>query len=86
MMSGNARIVLGAEYDEALCRRLLDELRARGGHDIDKWSGVAGSQDITHLEVSIGGATLIVEVETYEGLSIEGPANLVSDIAAKVGR
>jgi hypothetical protein len=84
MTSGNARIVLGAEYDQTLCRRLLDELGARGAHEIDKWWGVAGSQDISHLEVSISGATLVIEAETYVGLSIEGPYDLVSDIAAKL--
>ena len=82
--AGQARIILGAEHDEALCRRLLDELKSRGGREIDTWSGLAGSQEISHLEVLVGGQTVVVETETYIGLSIEGPATLVAEIAAQV--
>jgi hypothetical protein len=71
---------VGHEYDEALFERLKSVLRALGYHIDIEWSGVAGSQDISHWEISCPAGTLQIEAETYIGLSITGPVQLVAGI------
>ena len=56
--------MLGREYDVQLRTTLVDVLRDLGGVVSDKWSGVAGSQEVERLEVAVAGQTLIVEAET----------------------
>lgn len=74
-------VVLGDEFDESLRERLIDVLRkadacqpARG----DRFT--VGSQDLEELDVEIGGRVLHIEAETYVGLSITGPADLVEQV------
>lgn len=71
------RWVVGPEHDEQLFRRLGVVLRAMGFDLSAKWDGVAGSQDISHWELISPDGALIVESETYMGLFVEGPAELV---------
>ena len=72
--------VVGPENDEQLFRRLGGVLRAMGFELDTKWDGIAGSQDISHWEVTSKEGALVVESETYMGLSIHGPAELVRRI------
>lgn len=77
-------IVLGEEHDRALRElvvRVLAELGARGV--CESW-GVGGSQELATLEVALDGETLIVEAETYVGLSITGDPRLVERVAEHV--
>jgi len=46
--------------------------------------GVAGSQEVVRLEVAVAGQTVMVEAETYMGLSIAAPPELVRRIAELV--
>lgn len=71
------RWVVGPEHDEKLFYRLGAVLRAMRFDLGSKWVGGAGSQDISHWELTSMDGALIVESETYMGLSIEGPAELV---------
>ena len=74
-------IVLGDEFDESLRAKLLDvfrELGATQAGDADRF--VVGSQDVEAVEVTIDGRRLQVEAETYIGLSLSGPADLVEKI------
>ncbi len=71
-------IMLGNEYDDALrdaLRAVLLELGASWG--ASTW-GVGGSQMVETVEVIIDGGRLLVEAETYMGLSITGEEPLVS--------
>jgi hypothetical protein len=72
--------IVGSEHDRALFEQLGEVLRALGYRLGNEWSGVGGSQDISHWEVSGPNGSLIVEAETYVGLSVSGPTELVSAV------
>lgn len=81
---GQKHVVLGNEYDDKLRKRLLEVLRGMGAKSTDHWTGVGGSQELERLEVDLAGKTLIVEAETYIGLTITGDAALVDDVTRRV--
>jgi hypothetical protein len=79
--SNQATVVLGDEFDDSLRQKLMDVLRKLGA--LQSSGGdrfVVGSQDLEELEVTIDGRSLRVEAETYVGLSISGPADLVEQV------
>lgn len=74
-------VVLGDEFDDALRAKLLNVLRGLGGFTAGPGErSLVGSQDFEELEVLVDGQALHVEAETYIGLSIEGPAELVARV------
>lgn len=84
MSNEQATINLGDEYDDVLrdaLRRVLLENKAVG---IDKSWGVGGSQEIENLKVRVGEDVVLIESETYIGLSISGPKLIVEKLAAEV--
>jgi hypothetical protein len=82
--SQQAKIILGDEYDEALREVLMTVLKTMGGRPQSREWGVGGSQELGTLVVGVGGGSLLVESETYVGLSITGDEALVEEIAAAV--
>lgn len=69
-------VVLGAEYDDELRVTLRDVLMALATSKADhQWI-----PDFETLDVEIDGRNLHVEAETYMGLSITGPAELVDRV------
>jgi hypothetical protein len=74
--------VAGAETDAGLLPRLGDVLRTLGYELGEHWFGAAGSQEISHWEVQSQRGTLSVEVETFMGVTVEGPSDLVSEVRA----
>jgi hypothetical protein len=81
MMEGDTKtVVLGTEWDDALRARLLEVLRALGAQLQDRRSALAGSQGIDTFDIVIDGRHLMVEAETYIGLSLTGPPDLVEKI------
>ena len=78
------RIVLGPEHDQDLRTALRDVLRTLGATSIRHDWGVAGSQEFEELAVDIGKQRVLVEAETYIGLSITGPPDLVDHITKLV--
>lgn len=76
--SNQATVTLGDEFDQALRQKLMDVLRKLGALQSggsDRFVG--GSQELESLVVTIDGRRLRVEAETYIGLSISGPDDLV---------
>lgn len=74
-------VVLGDEFDESLRQKLVDVLRRAGACQPAKGDRITvGSQDLEELDVTIGGRGLHIEAETYVGLSITGPADLVEQV------
>ena len=71
---------VGPEHDNQLFQRLGDALRESGFDLASKWDAVAGSQDISHWKVSCTDGSLVVEAETYIGLSVEGPSQLIDRV------
>jgi hypothetical protein len=78
------KIVLGSEHDESLRQALLDCLAALGADIAARQWGLGGSQIIDTTKVTIGKDLLVVETETYVGLSVSGEARLVDRIAAQL--
>jgi hypothetical protein len=77
-------VLLGDEYDHALIARAWSLLTALGGRRIDALGFVAGSQEVSIQIWDLDGAVLRFEAETYMGFSVEGPAALVADLAARL--
>lgn len=74
-------VVLGDEYDDDLREKLVDVLRKLGATSVcEPEQFVVGSQDFEELDVVINGRSLHIESETYIGLSICGPADLVEQV------
>ncbi|NVB39471.1 hypothetical protein G6O69_16635 [Pseudenhygromyxa sp. WMMC2535] len=84
MNANEITVVLGDEHDEGLRRLVEDVLGKLGAESSTHVRGVGGSQDMETLEVEIDGQRLVVEAETYVGLSIHGPPELVRRVESQV--
>ncbi|MFH0888541.1 MAG: hypothetical protein V1871_04965 [Planctomycetota bacterium] len=80
----NETIILGKEYDDKLRDAVRATMREFGGKIIDKTWGVGGSQEVERVKSIVEGKTVVIEAETYIGLSINGDSILVQRIAARV--
>jgi hypothetical protein len=69
--------VVGPEHDEKIFQRLGAALRALDFGLGEEWRAVAGSQDVSHWELHSPAGSLVIESETYVGLSVRGAAELV---------
>lgn len=78
------KLVLGDEYDDALRHALMDCLAELGADIAARQWGLGGSQIIDTTKVSLGKDLLVVEAETYVGLSISGEARVVDRVAASL--
>jgi hypothetical protein len=76
------KLVIGREYDKALRHELFEVLAELGGQITARQWGLGGSQVLETAKVSIGKDTLVVEAETYIGLTLSGEARVVDRIAA----
>jgi hypothetical protein len=75
---------LAPEYDLAATNALLQVLREMGAEEVSRNWSVAGSQEINTLRFSLKGKPLIVEAETYIGLSVTGTRETVDAITSRV--
>jgi hypothetical protein len=86
MVFERTTVVLGPEWDIQLRDRLLEVLRGMGTLAVEKAWGIGGSQEFEAMEVRIGDDVLVVEAETYIGLSISGAKNVVDRVQEVLGR
>jgi hypothetical protein len=78
------KLIVGEEYDEALRHAVMAELAALGATiEAQQW-GLGGSQIIHTTKLRLGKDTLVVESETYVGLSLSGPARVVDRVVDRV--
>jgi hypothetical protein len=80
-----AQAVLGDEYDHALVARTWRLVTDMGGRRIDAVGFVAGSQAVSIQIWEVDGVSLRFEAETYMGFSVEGPAEVVAKLVARLG-
>lgn len=79
--STQVTVVLGDEFDDALRAKLNEVLRQLGALPTGLSNRfVAGSQELEEFEVAVDGRKLHIEAETYIGLSIKGPNDLVQQV------
>lgn len=83
-MDVNVKIILGEEYDQELKEIVYKVLVENGAMDIHKSWGVAGSQEVETMEVKLGDKIVVIESETFIGLTIEGQKLLVEDLAKQI--
>jgi hypothetical protein len=83
--SNHKTVILGDEYDDALRTRLFDVLRGLGAQMSAGERALAGSQDLETCRLRLDGAEVVVEAETYIGLSLSGPADIVDKVTAAIG-
>lgn len=76
------KIILGDEYDELLKDKLKEVLSELGGQIESSDRGIGGSQEIDTVIASIHGHKILIEAETYIGLSVSGDKEIVNNIAA----
>lgn len=76
---------LGDEFDADLKTRLVEKMKALGAKPVSSQWSVAGSQELNSFSVTLEGEVLDIVSETYVGLSISGPDELVDEIAGWVG-
>jgi len=77
-------VILGDEYDDKLraaLRAVLKENNAVGL--VPSW-GVGGSQELETLRVRLGDDLIVIEAETFVGLSLTGRKVAVENLARKV--
>lgn len=82
-MANETRLI-GDEFDAGLRDRLMLVLRELEAETITSTWGVGGSQELESLEVKIDGQRVLIEAETYIGLSITGDSALIQKIAGKL--
>ena len=77
-------IVIGNEYDDNLKDALYLALKQMGAKEISKINALVGSQDISIYEFLVKNEIIRVEFETYIGLSLIGPKNLIREIEENI--
>ncbi|PHR50040.1 MAG: hypothetical protein COA32_02590 [Fluviicola sp.] len=77
-------VVLGNEYDSDLIERLKTVLLNMNPELKERIEGIAGSQDFIEYKFVFNGKELIINIETYVGISLKGPSKLVDSISNKV--
>ena len=82
----NESIVIGNEYDEKLIKSLFLTLQEIGAVKKDESSALVGSQDYYLARYKVNNLILTVEIETYIGVTLSGPSNVVREISNKLKR
>lgn len=79
-------VVIGDETDDELREKLLAVLGEMGAVEKSSERGVGGSQEIETAVFDVKGKELVVEAETYEGLSLRGDSALVDEVKARLAK
>ena len=78
--------VLGPEHDRRLARATTWALRKAGARRLDhKWS-LFGSQEITEQHWISSTGPLTLTAETYMGLVLDGPDEVVGQVKSLIAR
>ena len=72
--------VVGPEYDDVLLGRLRRTLVALGYRVGEASWGVTGSQELSTWEARSASGSVLIQAETYVGLSVTGAAPLVGEV------
>lgn len=77
-------LVIGSETDDLLIAVLAKVLEEQHAVLVKKEAYLVGSQDIFWAVYKIGSKKLTVRSETYEGITLSGPTELVRTVAELV--
>jgi len=84
MAHDSKTVLLGAEWDDDLRTRLRDALKDMGARMEDHVWSIGGSQEMEMLEVTLQNQRVHVEAETYVGLTLTGPPDLVDRVCDRL--
>lgn len=70
----------GDEYDDALIDRIRAALNGLGYKTVERLSSVTGANDYACAKFEGPRGSLTVESETYMGITVTGPVELVSEL------
>ncbi|OAE43650.1 hypothetical protein [Agrobacterium tumefaciens] len=77
-------VISGPEYNETLRTTVMDVMEQLGASvESRNWS-VAGSQEIETVQARLADQEIIIEAETYIGLSITSDEDTVNEISERV--
>ncbi|MDB5471903.1 MAG: hypothetical protein JWR84_3463 [Caulobacter sp.] len=79
------RVHIGSETDDNLRRRLNAALGRLGARRTFHWWGLGGSQEITQEKYRLPGGQVMVETETYVGITLIGDEDPVTAIQDELG-
>ena len=86
MPEATERWEVADEHNDEAFARLGRALGVLGFDVADKLSGVGGSQDYSRWELQSADGSVVVEAETYLGLSVAGSAELVRRVREQFAR
>lgn len=84
MSKKKTTINLGNEHDLKLRETLTLVLREMGANIKKRTEAMAGSQDLEVLKITIRDQTLILEIETYIGISLTGEQDIIEEIVKRI--
>jgi hypothetical protein len=79
-------IVLGAEFDDELRTDLVEVLRNIGATVTQAERAMAGSQELERTTAMLRGNVIVIEAETYMGLSITGHEDDLAEITSLIAQ
>lgn len=82
--AGSEAWCAGDEYDDELIDRLHAALKSLGYESAEHWGAVTGANDFAHTRFDGPRGSLTVESETYIGITVTGPAELVSALRSRL--
>ncbi|OWV73000.1 hypothetical protein ATY77_08320 [Rhizobium sp. R634] len=77
-------VILGPEYDKTLRTTVMDVMGQLGASVESRIWSVAGSQEIETVQARLAGQQIIIEAESYIGLSITGDEDMINEISERV--
>ena len=77
-------VSLGSEFDIDLRRALRDVLEDMEAVGDEGWWRVGGIHDVSLAEIRVGSDLLTLEAESYVGLTMTGPEDLINRIMRRV--
>lgn len=77
-------VIFGPEYDGTLRTTVMDVMEQLGASVESRNGSVAGSQEIETVQARSADQEIIIEAETYIGLSITGDEATVNEISERV--
>ena len=84
MKPEQATVRLGDEFDEDLRDTVRSVLAGLGAELTDTSWGIGGSQEIETLVAVIGGERIVIEAETYVGITLSGRRDVVERLAERI--
>ncbi|MDN5097021.1 hypothetical protein O8C85_00555 [Aliarcobacter butzleri] len=80
----NVTLLLGDEYDDFLFETLINILKSMRAKYESRLDAIIGSQDISKFIVNLNDEEIIIERETYIGLTITGNKKIINNIVSLI--